>query len=173
MKIITLRFLPPDSAWSLFGCICVKDPSWVDEYVVNHESIHAAQQREMLWIPFYVIYVIEFLAKSLWYRSFHRGYMSICHEREAYFNDHDLDYLNKRKHFAEFRVDWKKRIDGYCNRVKAKKHNLDAPDDNIRAKLFERCVAQMKTDGNDLNREDALALISVVECYMSKNNLRD
>lgn len=56
MKIITLRFLPPDSAWSLFGCICVKDPSWVDEYVVNHESIHAAQQREMLWIPFYVIY---------------------------------------------------------------------------------------------------------------------
>jgi len=93
MKIIQLKWLPDDCAFSVFNCIWVKDASWVDKYVVNHEAIHAAQQRELGWLPFYIIYIIEFLFKSLKYRSFGQGYMHICHEKEAYRNDHNLRYL--------------------------------------------------------------------------------
>jgi len=103
MPIVKCKFLPGGCAFSLFHRIWVKDPSWVSIYVINHEAIHAAQQREMLYLPFYIIYVIEFLAKSLYYRSFGKGYMSICHEREAYRNDRNLNYLKTRRHFAQFR----------------------------------------------------------------------
>ena len=103
MKIITCKFLPKNCAFSVFNRIWVKDPSWIDKYVVNHEVFHAAQQREMLWIPFYIIYIIEFLAKSVYYKSFSKGYLNISHEKEAYRNDYNLNYLKHRKHFAQFR----------------------------------------------------------------------
>ena len=95
--------MPKDIAASIFNCILVRDPSWVDKYVVNHEAIHAAQQKEMLWIPFYIIYVIEFLAKTLWYRNINKAYMDISHEKEAYAHGADLQYLRTRKHFSQFR----------------------------------------------------------------------
>lgn len=59
--------------------------------LVNHEKIHLAQQRECLVIPFYLIYLVEFIFK---------GYRGISFEREAFENDDDLDYLKKRKPYA-------------------------------------------------------------------------
>ena len=73
--------------------------------IVNHESIHIKQQQELLVIPFYVLYVLEWLVKSIIYKSFKKAYYNISFEREAYSNQRKWTYLNKRKNYA-----WFKRI---------------------------------------------------------------
>ncbi|MBQ2046365.1 MAG: hypothetical protein II260_04175 [Muribaculaceae bacterium] len=88
---------------NFFGLFLTRDKSWIDKYIVNHERIHTAQQKEMLWIPFYIAYIIEWLFKLLKYRNSHRAYMDISFEREAYTHGHDLTYLTHRKHFAQWR----------------------------------------------------------------------
>lgn len=67
---------------------------------INHESIHSAQIKELLVLGFYLWYVVEWLFRAIQYRGFHRGYLNISFEREAYNNDANLDYLSERKHFA-------------------------------------------------------------------------
>ena len=59
--------------------------------LINHERIHLRQQLEMLIIPFYIWYLIEFYTKS---------YMNVSFEREAYANDKNLNYLKKKKFFS-------------------------------------------------------------------------
>lgn len=62
---------------------------------INHENIHGRQQLELLIIPFYIIYLIEWVFK---------GYRNISFEKEAYNNEKDLDYLEqKRKPYAMWR----------------------------------------------------------------------
>ena len=73
--------------------------------IINHESIHIKQQEELLIIPFYVLYVLEWLVKSIIYRSFNKAYYNISFEREAYSNQRRWTYLEKRKNYA-----WFKRI---------------------------------------------------------------
>lgn len=64
--------------------------------LVNHEKIHLRQQLELLIIPFYIIYMIEFLIRLIQYRKWHLAYRNISFEREAYKNEKDLDYLKSR-----------------------------------------------------------------------------
>ena len=71
--------------------------------VINHESIHFQQALELLVIPFYFLYVLEWFVKLFIYRS--KAYQNISFEREAYANDGDLNYLSHRK-----RYNWIKRI---------------------------------------------------------------
>lgn len=73
--------------------------------IINHESIHIKQQEELLVIPFYVLYILEWLVKSIIYRSFNKAYYNISFEREAYSNQRKWTYLKKRKNYA-----WFKRI---------------------------------------------------------------
>jgi len=73
--------------------------------IINHESIHIKQQEELLIIPFYILYVLEWLVKSIIYRSFNKAYYNISFEREAYSNQRRWTYLEKRKSYA-----WLKRI---------------------------------------------------------------
>lgn len=104
MKVVRLPFFPKRYAMSFLGVILCGRKDWIDKYVQNHETIHLRQQQEMLFLPFYIIYVLELLYRSVQYRSFYKGYMNISHEREAYQHDHDLDYLKTRKCFAQFRI---------------------------------------------------------------------
>lgn len=67
-----------------------------DHVLINHEKIHLRQQRELLIIPFYIIYFLEWLFHSLRFMNFYQGYQNISFEREAYINEKDLDYLNRR-----------------------------------------------------------------------------
>ncbi len=99
-KIIKCRFIPKGICVNLFGTFWARDTSWIDKYVVNHERIHTAQQRELLFIPFYIIYLIEWLVKLACFRNCQDAYMSISFEREAYIHGHDLSYLQNRKLFA-------------------------------------------------------------------------
>lgn len=103
MIIIRSRLVPRNFCVNLFGTIWTRDASWIDKYVVNHERIHSAQQRELLWIPFYVFYIVEYLFRLLVERNPMKAYRKVSHEREAYQNDHNLAYLKHRKHYAMWR----------------------------------------------------------------------
>ena len=71
----------------------------LDKVELNHELIHAAQQRELLYLPFFIWYGIEWLVLFLKYRDWMTAYQHIRFEQEAYRHQHDLTYLEKRKHY--------------------------------------------------------------------------
>lgn len=68
---------------------------------LNHEKIHLAQQRELLLVGFYFLYAFYWLRARVFLRmSSHEAYMEIPFEVEAYAQQHDDDYLEKRSRFA-------------------------------------------------------------------------
>lgn len=107
MKIIRNNILPPGrnfSAINLFGIFFIKRNVLVDRQFITHETIHTLQMKELLYIPFYIIYVIEWIVRLFQNRgdSF-KAYLSISFEREAYDNDFNPDYPAQRKRFAQWR----------------------------------------------------------------------
>ena len=67
-----------------------------DIRIMNHERIHIRQQIEMLVLPFYIIYLIEYLFGRLKYKSHFEAYLNISFEREAFINHNNLKYLKVR-----------------------------------------------------------------------------
>ncbi|MCX7552031.1 hypothetical protein OS191_14400 [Xanthomarina sp. F2636L] len=67
-----------------------------DEILINHERIHIRQQIELLILPFYILYILEFLWRFYQYRSWHLAYRNISFEQESYTNEKDLNYLRSR-----------------------------------------------------------------------------
>lgn len=104
MKIIRQNLLPPKGflAINLFGNIFCKPDAVINKIAYNHESIHTAQMKEMLYIPFYIWYFLEWLIKLLFKGN---AYRNISFEREAYDNQYNLNYLKERK-----RYNWIKRL---------------------------------------------------------------
>jgi hypothetical protein len=89
------------SGITLFPFIILRDKGLKeDKRIMNHERIHIRQQVELMVLPFYVLYLIEYAIGLIKYRSRFSAYMNISFEREAYKNDSDLDYLKKRKFLA-------------------------------------------------------------------------
>ena len=62
-------------------------------FFLNHERIHLRQQRELLVLPFFVWYGVEFLVRYVKCRKWHVAYRNISFEREAYSQEKNLDYL--------------------------------------------------------------------------------
>jgi hypothetical protein len=86
---------------SLWPFIIVKENRYKkDAVLINHERIHLKQQRELLLLPFYFLYITEWVVRSLFYLNSYRAYQNISFEREAYANEYDFEYLGKRKRFA-------------------------------------------------------------------------
>jgi uncharacterized protein HemY len=77
---------------AIFPFIFVTDTE--NKVLINHEKIHIRQQLEMLVIPFYLWYFVEWLFK---------GYRGISFEIEAYENQSNLNYLKKRNFFSWFK----------------------------------------------------------------------
>lgn len=63
---------------------------------VNHEKIHLRQQLELLVLPFFIWYFIEYLFRLIQYKNADLAYRNISFEREAYTNEKDLEYLKSR-----------------------------------------------------------------------------
>lgn len=107
MKVIWNNVIPFGrryGAINLFGILFAKRGMDITKEVVNHEEIHSAQLRELLFIPFYIVYVAEWLWRLVQQRGdTYRAYQSISFEREAYTHASDLDYLRRRRHFAQWR----------------------------------------------------------------------
>lgn len=92
-------------AINLFGVIFArKEYGELSDEVINHEKIHTAQMKELLYIPFYIIYGVEYIAKIFKY-GFKGAYNNISFEKEAYKHERDLTYLENRKHYAEWRAE--------------------------------------------------------------------
>lgn len=91
---------------ALFPFILVKlEKSRFDKVMIRHEIIHLRQQLELLVIPFYVFYLLNYLYNRTIYSDHHEAYMNIVFEREAYANDAFPDYLKRRKLFS-----WRKYL---------------------------------------------------------------
>lgn len=71
--------------------------------IKTHESIHIKQQQELLVLPFYFLYLLEWLLKLPKYGK--EAYYNISFEREAYDNERKKNYLQTRKNYS-----WIKRI---------------------------------------------------------------
>lgn len=68
---------------------------------LNHERIHIRQQLELLILPFYVWYMLEYCFRLVQFRDRKQAYYNISFEREAYAYEKDLGYL-KRRPFWKF-----------------------------------------------------------------------
>lgn len=67
-----------------------------DAVLLHHERIHLRQQLELLVIPFYVWYVVEWLILCCKYNNRFEAYRNISFEKEAYQNEKDLNFLQAR-----------------------------------------------------------------------------
>ncbi|NNE01806.1 MAG: hypothetical protein HKN52_01470 [Eudoraea sp.] len=77
-----------------------------DEILINHERIHLKQQKELLIVPFYLLYFFEWAIRTLWYFNGYTAYQNMSFEREAYANEDDLDYIEKRASYAFIKYLW-------------------------------------------------------------------
>lgn len=71
-----------------------------DAVLINHERIHLRQQAELLVLPFYILYLLNYLVNRLRYKGHHQAYLNICFEREAYRKERDVGYLERRKWYS-------------------------------------------------------------------------
>ena len=107
MKIIYNKHFPFGSFWAinLFGYVfCRVDKGRLPETAKNHEYIHSLQQKELLYIGFYLLYIAEWLYHLARLRNFLKAYYALSFEREAYTMQGDMNYKYKRKKFANFRL---------------------------------------------------------------------
>ncbi|BCY28410.1 hypothetical protein [Flavobacterium okayamense] len=107
MFIIVFKYLLPKGyrGITLFPFIfLLRKEDKRNEVLVNHERIHIRQQLELLILPFFVWYGVEFLVRFVQYRNRREAYHNISFEREAYAEEKDLDYLKKRSfwYFLKF-----------------------------------------------------------------------
>ena len=105
MRIVYNKVIPFKGfrAINLFGILFVRlnnDGSrpTITERLINHESIHTAQMKELLYVPFYLLYFLEWIVRL--FVNHASAYRSISFEREAYYNEYYYTYLSHRKPFA-------------------------------------------------------------------------
>ncbi len=96
--VIPFLFSKRFAGIALWPIILVKSKAYKSNAVfINHERIHLRQQLELLVLPFYLWYVIEFLIRWIHYKNRNLAYRNISFEREAYGCEAALTYLNHRK----------------------------------------------------------------------------
>lgn len=100
MKVIYNKIIPFKGfkCINLFGLLFVRKGCFMSEKDYNHEAIHTAQMKEMLYVFFYIWYFVEWLLELFTYGS--TAYHTNTFEREAFDNDDNLTYLNTRPRFA-------------------------------------------------------------------------
>lgn len=97
MKIIYNKILPVKgfSAINLCGVVFARrECKPLSDSTINHEAIHTAQQREWLYIGFFILYFFEWIFK---------GYRGISFEKEAYQYQGVESYLRDRRSYRNYR----------------------------------------------------------------------
>ena len=103
MYFITSKYLLGKrySGISLWPFVVIRHKKLLrDRTLFNHERIHLRQQVEMLVIPFYFCYLLEFLVRYIYYGNAFTAYKNISFEREAYAEENHENYLKKRRFWA-------------------------------------------------------------------------
>lgn len=109
MRVIRNNILPFPGflAMNVCGLVFVRRKDWdampraIRQMVLQHEAIHTAQLRELWVLPFYLIYLAEWLWRLL--TDPRHAYRRISFEEEAYGHETDPDYLANRKPFAQWK----------------------------------------------------------------------
>ncbi|MDI9257512.1 hypothetical protein [Flavobacterium sedimenticola] len=99
MIVVVFKYLVPKGyrGLTIFPLVILKARnSKADAILLQHERIHLRQQLELLVLPFFIWYAIEFLLRWMVLRNRHQAYREISFEREAYANEKDLHYLQQR-----------------------------------------------------------------------------
>lgn len=104
MKIIYNSLIPFKGflAINLFGVIFARKGNTLSSRVLNHERIHTAQMRELLYVPFYLIYLLEWIFRLIFCSG--NAYRNLSFEKEAFENDSDFSYLARRPRFTQWRI---------------------------------------------------------------------
>ena len=103
MLLIVTKFLIPRGyrGITIFPFVFIRYKEDRENVVlINHERIHLRQQLELLILPFFILYVLEFIFRLFEYKNFNIAYRNISFEREAYSNEKNLQYLTNRKLFS-------------------------------------------------------------------------
>lgn len=107
MRIIRTTWIPNGTKGiNLFGILFVRPTTKITDVDFNHESIHTAQMKELLYVPFYLWYGIEWVVRFIGYSIKNRkimgdkAYKNISFEREAFENDDNILYLDSRESFS-------------------------------------------------------------------------
>lgn len=93
-------------AINLFGVLFARKGARLSDVDMNHEEIHTAQMKELLYVPFYVCYGIEWMVRFVLYTiksrkmMGHTAYKNASFEREAYGNQNNIIYLEGRERYA-------------------------------------------------------------------------
>lgn len=86
------------NAITLFPFILLKNQKGRgDRVLMNHEKIHFRQQLEMIVVPFYIWYVIEYWVHWFRLKDAYKAYRAISFEKEAYAQEFNFSYLKQRK----------------------------------------------------------------------------
>jgi hypothetical protein len=117
MKVIHNDLIPIKgfTALSIGPLIFARKDCKLYDSTIRHETIHWEQQKELLIIGFYLLYLLLWLWEIVrclfnhrrgMYRAteklnvFKRAYYSIAFEREAFRHEREKDYLAIRKHYV-------------------------------------------------------------------------
>ena len=89
-------------AMALWPFVIYKDKKTRENTVIqNHEKIHHRQQIELLILPFYIWYFIEYWVGMFKCKFKHEiAYRNISFEMEAYDQERNKDYLKYRPYFS-------------------------------------------------------------------------
>lgn len=101
--LISVRYIPGGyvglSCWPF---IFVKKGADHYDQIVNHERIHLAQQKELYFIWFTILYLAYYLKGRFNGLTHDQAYRNIPFEKEAYRNQWRMGYLDSRP-----RNEWK------------------------------------------------------------------
>jgi hypothetical protein len=102
MFLIITKYLIPRgfSGLATFPFIFIRYPADKEKLsFLNHEKIHLRQQLELVVLPFFIWYILEYLVRLIQYKNKDLAYRNISFEREAYANESDMEYLKNRSIF--------------------------------------------------------------------------
>lgn len=98
IQIRRRKFMRNFYAINLFGFIITCRKLSPEE--LNHELIHSAQAKELLYLPFYIWYLVEWSILLVHTKDWMKAYLHNRFEKEAYAHQNELDYLQHRKHYS-------------------------------------------------------------------------
>ena len=101
---------PGYKAITIWPFIFVRKSARYSNDTDRHERIHGRQQLEMLLLPFYLWYGVEYIIRLCITRDRDRAYRTISFEQEAYTHERDEQYLQHRRWYAWLKYLFKGKV---------------------------------------------------------------
>lgn len=98
MFVVVAKYLIPKgyNGLTLFPFVLIRNNlDKTNKTLINHEKIHIKQQVQLLVVPFFIWYGLEYLFRLMQYKNRTVAYRNISFEREAYANEQNLNYVKE------------------------------------------------------------------------------